>query len=98
MSPPVSPAAMTSAPRMSPKKASAPSSTAWDAPVFVSAVWAVMAAAAFWFTWTYGSKYPYFDDFGLTQWLSGEEPVTPHWLWEQHADHRIPVPKLLWVT
>jgi hypothetical protein len=56
-----------------------------------------MFGAALWFTWFYGSKYPYFDDFGLVLWLSGEFPVTPQWLWEQYNDHRIPLPRLLWV-
>ncbi len=68
-----------------------------DAAVFVWSVWIGMVVAALWFTWNFGSKYPYYDDLGLSLWLSGEFPVTWDWLWEQSNDHRLPLPKLLWI-
>jgi hypothetical protein len=31
------------------------------------------------------------------QQLGGGADLTPAWLWEQHAEHRIPLPKLIWM-
>ena len=44
-----------------------------------------------------GSPYPYADDWMLVPYGTGETPVTFSWLWAQHVDHRIPIPKTLWV-
>jgi hypothetical protein len=69
----------------------------WSAAVFVWATWILMLGAAFWFAWAYGSKYPYFDDFGMVHWLTGDTPATWAVFWEQYNDHRIPLPRVFWL-
>jgi hypothetical protein len=44
-----------------------------------------------------GSPYPYTDDWMLVPFGTGEARMSLTWLWEQHVDHRIPIPKALWV-
>ena len=41
---------------------------------------------------TYTSNYPFSDElYMITQ------SLTPQWLWEQHAEHRVPLAKLIWL-
>jgi hypothetical protein len=69
------------------------------APLVVGVVWAGMLAAALLFVWNYGSNAPYWpDEWRYATILTGEQPVTAAWLWEQHFEHRLVVPKLIWVS
>ena len=66
----------------------------WQPALFVWGVWVVMLLAALCLVETYGSSVPFFDEWHIVPFLIGEA-VKPEWLWEQHNEHRIPLPKLL---
>ena len=57
--------------------------------------WAFMLAAALWFVMTCGKNVPFMDDWEIVPALSGAQPITANWLWSQHNEHRIPLPRLL---
>src|SRR5829696_4373566 len=44
---------------------------------------------------TYGSNVPFLDDWDIVPTVTGNQPVTADWLWSQHNEHRVPVPRLL---
>jgi hypothetical protein len=62
---------------------------------FVWGIWTVMVALALIYVAHYGSRVPYLDDWVLIPRLTGADAVTPRYLWEQHNEHRIPLPKLV---
>jgi hypothetical protein len=66
--------------------------------IFVWAVWALVVLTATTFVIRYGRNFPKDDDFALTEMLAGKQPLTLSWLWAQHNEHRIAVPKLLHVA
>jgi hypothetical protein len=56
-----------------------------------------MMLAALVFVGRYGSSFPLnFDDWYYVPYLTGNQPVTFAWLWEQYADHRYPVTKAVY--
>jgi hypothetical protein len=61
----------------------------------VWSIWAVAAAAALWLVATFGRNVPLWDDWEMAPVLAGAQRVTPAWLWSQHNEHRIPLPRLL---
>jgi hypothetical protein len=65
------------------------------AAVFVWGAWALALAGTLTLVWHYGSKVPYADDWALTPVVAGKYPVSLAWFWDQHNEHRIPLPKLL---
>jgi hypothetical protein len=66
--------------------------------LFVGAVWAGMLLAALGFVWVYATDVPFWpDEWMYVPVLTGNEPLNLDWLWRQHLEHRIPLPKLLWV-
>ncbi len=66
---------------------------------FGTSVFAMVAfALVVFFLLRGGSPYPYTDDWGLVPFGTGETQVTVAWLWEPHVDHRLPIPKALWVA
>ncbi|MGH7215298.1 MAG: hypothetical protein ACREIT_11095, partial [Tepidisphaeraceae bacterium] len=77
--------------------------TAADAPparrrlvgVLVWACWAIMTAAALGYVARYGTNVPSWDDWDMVPTMTGHQPVTSGWLWSQHNEHRVPVPRLL---
>jgi hypothetical protein len=46
-------------------------------------------------TRAYANHIPRWDDNELIAQLTGEKPVTAKWLWSQHGEHRIVLPRLL---
>jgi hypothetical protein len=46
----------------------------------------------------YGLNIPYWDDWNLVPYAAGRQPITWQWLWALQEDHRIPLPKLIFVT
>ncbi len=68
------------------------------ASVFVWAVWAAMLAAALLFVRTYGSNVPSWDEWDMVPTLTGEQPVTLSWLWSEHNEHRVPLPRLFFLA
>jgi len=58
-------------------------------------VWAVMSVAALGLVASHGSNVPSWDDWDIVPAATGHQPVTLKWLWSQHNEHRVPVPRLL---
>ena len=58
-------------------------------------VWVGMTLAALVYVARYGSDVPSWDDWDMVPILTGHQPVTWDWLWSQHNEHRVPVPRLL---
>ncbi len=54
-----------------------------------------MLVAALAFVWKYGSNVPSWDGWDMVPTLTGQQPVTANWLWSQHNEHRVPVPRLI---
>ncbi len=65
------------------------------ATLFVWSVWLLMLLAAGGFVWRYGSNVPYLDDWDIVPTMTGHQPVTAGWLWSQHNEHRVPVPRII---
>jgi hypothetical protein len=53
-----------------------------------------MLVAALYLVGRYGSNVPSWDDWDMVPTLTGEQPVTAEWLWSQHNEHRVPLPRL----
>jgi len=64
-------------------------------PLFVWVVWAAMFVAALAFVERYGSNLPSWDGWDMVPTLTGRQPVTAEWLWSQHNEHRVPLPRLI---
>jgi hypothetical protein len=63
------------------------------ATAFVWGTWALMLVANMALVNTYTSNYPFADElYMITQ------SLTPQWLWQQHAEHRVPLAKLIWLS
>jgi hypothetical protein len=59
----------------------------------VLGTWAIMLLGTLVLVNTYTSNFPFSDElYMITQ------PLTPQWLWEQHAEHRVPLAKLIWLS
>lgn len=61
------------------------------------AVWAVFAAGAVAFVAVVGTNAPYADEWEFVPALVGEEPALP-WLWQQHNEHRLPLPRAVYLV
>ena len=57
--------------------------------------WLAMTVAALGFVARYGSNVPSWDEWDMVPTMVGVQPVTLEWLWSQHNEHRIPVPRLV---
>lgn len=68
---------------------------AWLPAVVVGLVWLGMFASDLWLIHAYGRNVPYLDDWELVPQLTGQNPVDLTWLFAQHNEHRIPLPRLL---
>ncbi len=66
--------------------------------VAVWIAWAAMSAGALWLVVRYGSNVPSWDDWDMVPTLTGAQPVTAGWLWSQHNEHRVPLPRLLYLA
>src|ERR1035438_1787020 len=44
-----------------------------------------------------GYRYPWSDEWDFVPMLTGDVPVTAKWLWAQHNEHRIVIPKLIYL-
>lgn len=74
-----------------------PAGRGTTAALFVWSVWAILLLADLGFVLQYGSNLPYWDDWDMVPHMTGAEAMSPGWLWAQHNEHRIPVPKLLFL-
>lgn len=61
-------------------------------------VWAAMCGAGLYLLARYGRSVPYWDEWELVPYLTGNEPVTATYLWSLHSDHRIPLPRLIYLA
>lgn len=58
------------------------------------AIWAVLLALDLAYVARYGTNVPSWDDWDMVPTITGRQPITASWLWSQHNEHRIPVPRL----
>jgi hypothetical protein len=65
---------------------------------FVWAVWAFFSWRVIDFVRTYGVNFPYYDEWELMPALAGTQPITLKWLWSQHNEHRIFIPRLIYLA
>jgi hypothetical protein len=63
--------------------------------ITVLATWTALFAAALVYVAHYGSNVPSWDDCDMIPTMTGAQPITAAWLWSQHSEHRIPVPRLI---
>jgi hypothetical protein len=63
--------------------------------ILVWAVWGTFTVTAILYVRDYSRNIPYVDDFSLVPVMSGREPLTLHWLWAQHNEHRPVVSRLI---
>jgi hypothetical protein len=61
------------------------------------AVWAALALGAAAFVLTIGTNAPYADEWEFVPALVGQERALP-WLWRQHNEHRLPLPRAVFLT
>lgn len=59
--------------------------------------WIALSAAALLFVRAYGSNVPSWDDWDMVPVLTRAQPVTGDWLWSQHNEHRVPLPRLVFL-
>jgi hypothetical protein len=59
--------------------------------------WAAMLVAALLFVSRFGSNVPSWDDWDMIPVLTHHQPVTWDWLWSQHNEHRVPLPRLVFL-
>jgi hypothetical protein len=60
--------------------------------------WALLFAGLLGFVAHFARNVPFLDDWDVLPQVSGERPVDASWLWSPYHEHRIPLPKLLWVA
>jgi hypothetical protein len=65
--------------------------------LFAWGVWAAMTVSATALVAVFGTDVPIWDDYGLVLAMTGDQPITSGWLWEQYNEHRIPLSKLILV-
>lgn len=78
-----------------------PSSTSRIGPL-VLVTWAALSVAAFCYVLMLGANVPSADEWDFVSALTGHEDALP-WLWAQHNEHRLPLPRavylaLFWTT
>jgi hypothetical protein len=61
------------------------------------AAWGALTVAALAFVLGLGSNVPSADEWEFVPVLTGHEPSLP-WLWAQHNEHRLPLPRLVYLT
>ncbi len=61
------------------------------------ATWAVLSLAGLWFVAAYGLTMPYFDEWAWVPVVTGQEPASLQWLWSQHNEHRMVLPRLIYL-
>lgn len=61
--------------------------------LFVAGTWLAMSAAAYAYVLTFATPVFIGDEWDLVSGLTYSEPYFP-WLWAQHNEHRLPLPKL----
>jgi hypothetical protein len=78
-----------------PPTSAAPNAPRGVVPLALLALWALFALMALAFVAGIGTNAPYADEWDFVPGLLNEEPLGP-WLWVQHNEHRLPLPRLVW--
>ena len=66
--------------------------------VFVWSIWAAFCWYLVDFVRAFGVDCPYFDEWEMIPTLTGNQPITLKWLWSQHNEHRIFLPRLMYLA
>jgi hypothetical protein len=70
----------------------------WSAALFVWGVWGLMVLAALGYVAKYAINVPYADEWDtVVPVITGEEPLSLHYLWKQQNEYRIPLIKVILV-
>lgn len=69
-----------------------------EALAFALLTWGAMTAGLLAFTAAYGADLPTWDEWANAEVIAGAKPLTASWLWSQHNEHRIPLPRLVSVS
>lgn len=73
--------------------------SAMAAPLFVGAVWAAVTLGTLLFAVREAPVAPFWpDEWMYVPEVTGDRPAGPAWLFAFHNEHRIPLPKLVWLT
>ncbi len=75
---------------MSASRSRARATIAWS-------VWVTMLGGVLVFVARYASNVPSWDDWDMIPTLTRNQPVTWEWLWSQHNEHRVPLPRLIFL-
>jgi hypothetical protein len=67
------------------------------APIFVWLLFGCLLAYHLAFVVQHSFPVPYWDESSYIPYVVGAQPVTPGWLWSQANEHRIPLPRLLYL-
>lgn len=70
----------------------------WGALTFVWGIWAYCAWDLIAFVKTFGVDIPHYDEWENIPALVGEQPLTLSWLWSQHNEHRLVIPRLIYLA
>jgi hypothetical protein len=63
---------------------------------FVAVVWAASTIGQLSMVHAYGSRFiPHGDDWDILAQFTGRKPITLEWLWSQHNEHRVALPRLI---
>src|SRR5476651_1459490 len=74
-----------------------PSPDRW-ASAFVWGAWALMTLLAARLVLKFGVQLPFDDEWCYAEFLLGRTPVTLGYLWSFHNEHRIPLPRLVYIV
>jgi hypothetical protein len=69
----------------------------WRSATFVWLVWAASTFIPIYTTSIYGTRLPFSDDWNLVPIITRHDPMSLAWLWAQHNEHRIVIPKLVFI-
>ena len=69
----------------------------WGPLAFVWGMWLLFSYYLVVFVRTFGVDCPHYDEWENVPALTGEQPLTWKWLWHQHNEHRIVVPRLVYL-
>jgi hypothetical protein len=70
----------------------------WAPTAFVWGVWASMLIGLLFYVGSCSADIPWQDEWNYVPIMTGDRPVTFRWLWEQHNDTRMMLPKLIWYS
>lgn len=70
----------------------------WGPQVFVWGIWLALTCMMLGFVKTFGVDFPYYDEWEMVPTLMGAKHITLKWLWSQHNEHRIFIPRLVYLV